>query len=104
MAGSPKYFWGRWNQWATCREIRLRILSKYFLPFKEKIDHSDPLRFEEMRCISSRFISFIDSSSSPSFALVLLTRICQKEFLFPSGPPPKSKRILKSGGNQSSTY
>ena len=36
MAVSRKFSFGSWNQWAISKEIRQRILRKYFPPFKER--------------------------------------------------------------------
>jgi hypothetical protein len=36
IAVSRKFSFGSWNQWAISKEILLRILRKYFLPFKKK--------------------------------------------------------------------
>ena len=35
IAVSRKFSFGSWNQWAISKEILLRILRKYFLPFKK---------------------------------------------------------------------
>src|SRR4029077_17717245 len=43
IAVSGKFSFGSWNQWAISKEILLRILRKYFLPFKKRAHEGCPL-------------------------------------------------------------
>ena len=42
IAVSGKFSFGSWNQWAISKEILLRILRKYFLPFKKRAHEGCP--------------------------------------------------------------